>query len=37
MNAPTPKTLYDKIWESHLVHEAPGEASVHLHRPPSGA
>jgi 3-isopropylmalate/(R)-2-methylmalate dehydratase large subunit len=23
-----PKTLYDKIWESHLVHEAPGEASV---------
>ena len=28
MNAPAPKTLYDKIWESHLVHEAPGEASV---------
>jgi len=24
----TPKTLYDKIWEGHLVHEAPGEASV---------
>jgi 3-isopropylmalate/(R)-2-methylmalate dehydratase large subunit len=24
----TPKTLYDKIWDSHLVHEAPGEASV---------
>ncbi|MEE8439382.1 MAG: aconitase family protein [Micropepsaceae bacterium] len=24
----SPKTLYDKIWESHLVHEAPGEASV---------
>nr|TFG51566.1 MAG: 3-isopropylmalate dehydratase large subunit [Hyphomicrobiales bacterium] len=24
----TPTTLYDKIWESHLVHEAPGEASV---------
>ena len=23
-----PKTLYDKIWESHLVHEAPGESSV---------
>ena len=23
-----PKTLYDKIWDSHLVHEAPGEASV---------
>jgi 3-isopropylmalate/(R)-2-methylmalate dehydratase large subunit len=22
------KTLYDKIWESHLVHETPGEASV---------
>ena len=22
------KTLYDKIWESHLVHEAPGETSV---------
>src|SRR5712671_4774538 len=28
MNAPAPKTLYDKIWDSHLVHEAPGEASV---------
>jgi 3-isopropylmalate/(R)-2-methylmalate dehydratase large subunit len=28
MDARTPKTLYDKIWESHLVHEAPGEASV---------
>src|SRR5712675_269783 len=28
MNARTPKTLYDKIWDSHLVHEAPGEASV---------
>ena len=28
MNARAPKTLYDKIWESHLVHEAPGEASV---------
>src|SRR5712664_1803729 len=26
--ARTPKTLYDKIWESHLVHEQPGEASV---------
>jgi len=24
----TAKTLYDKIWESHLVHEALGEASV---------
>jgi 3-isopropylmalate/(R)-2-methylmalate dehydratase large subunit len=24
----TPKTLYDKIWESHLVHEQKGEASV---------
>jgi len=23
-----PRTLYDKIWESHLVHEKPGEASV---------
>jgi 3-isopropylmalate/(R)-2-methylmalate dehydratase large subunit len=28
MNSGAPKTLYDKIWESHLVHEAPGEASV---------
>ena len=28
MDARTPKTLYDKIWDSHLVHEAPGEASV---------
>jgi 3-isopropylmalate/(R)-2-methylmalate dehydratase large subunit len=24
----TGKTLYDKIWDAHLVHEAPGEASV---------
>jgi 3-isopropylmalate/(R)-2-methylmalate dehydratase large subunit len=24
----TAKTLYDKIWDSHLVHETPGEASV---------
>ncbi len=22
------KTLYDKIWDAHLVHEAPGETSV---------
>ena len=22
------KTLYDKIWEAHLVHEAPGESAV---------
>ncbi|MGD0193211.1 MAG: aconitase family protein, partial [Rhizomicrobium sp.] len=22
------RTLYDKIWDAHLVHEAPGEASV---------
>jgi 3-isopropylmalate/(R)-2-methylmalate dehydratase large subunit len=28
MNARHPQTLYDKIWASHLVHEAPGEASV---------
>jgi len=28
MNARAPQTLYDKIWDSHLVHEAPGEASV---------
>src|SRR5882762_6834297 len=28
MNARTPKTLYDKIWDTHLVHEAAGEASV---------
>ncbi|HXJ01952.1 MAG TPA: 3-isopropylmalate dehydratase large subunit [Micropepsaceae bacterium] len=28
MDARTPKTLYDKIWDSHLVHEAAGEASV---------
>jgi len=26
--AQTAKTLYDKIWQSHLVHEQPGEASV---------
>src|SRR4029078_13135474 len=28
MTSTTAKTLYDKIWDSHLVHEAPGEASV---------
>jgi 3-isopropylmalate/(R)-2-methylmalate dehydratase large subunit len=28
MNSGAPKTLYDKIWDSHLVHEALGEASV---------
>src|SRR5579885_1102002 len=22
------KTLYDKIWDAHLVHEAPGETPV---------
>ena len=22
------KTLYDKIWDAHLVHEAPGESAV---------
>jgi 3-isopropylmalate/(R)-2-methylmalate dehydratase large subunit len=24
----TPTTLYDKIWDAHLVHDEPGEASV---------
>ena len=24
----TTKTLYDKIWDAHLVHEATGEASI---------
>ena len=24
----TAKTLYDKIWDAHLVHEAKGESSV---------
>src|SRR6516165_11923431 len=24
----TPKTLYEKIWESHVVHEKPGEPSL---------
>jgi 3-isopropylmalate/(R)-2-methylmalate dehydratase large subunit len=28
MNTRGGKTLYDKIWESHLVREAPGEASI---------
>ncbi|MCR4337808.1 MAG: aconitase family protein, partial [Candidatus Omnitrophica bacterium] len=23
-----PKTLYDKIWESHLIHEKSGETSI---------
>jgi 3-isopropylmalate/(R)-2-methylmalate dehydratase large subunit len=28
MNSRSGQTLYDKIWQSHLVHEAPGEDSV---------
>ena len=24
-NAPSPKTLSEKLWERHLIHEAPGE------------
>lgn len=24
----TPRTLYDKIWDAHLVHETPGEAAI---------
>jgi 3-isopropylmalate/(R)-2-methylmalate dehydratase large subunit len=24
----TPRTLYEKVWEAHLVHEAPGEPSL---------
>jgi 3-isopropylmalate/(R)-2-methylmalate dehydratase large subunit len=28
MSKTLPKTLYDKIWDAHLVHEAPGESSV---------
>ena len=28
MSKPLPKTLYDKIWDAHLVHDAPGESSV---------
>lgn len=24
----TPKTLYDKIWDAHLVHETPGESAM---------
>jgi 3-isopropylmalate/(R)-2-methylmalate dehydratase large subunit len=28
MTSAGPKTLYDKIWDSHLVHEKKGEASV---------
>ena len=23
-----PKTMFEKIWESHLVHEAEGQSSV---------
>src|ERR1700709_1748509 len=26
--AMTGKTLYDKIWDAHLVHETPGESAV---------
>ncbi|CAN5665437.1 3-isopropylmalate dehydratase large subunit [soil metagenome] len=30
---PTPKTLYDKIWDAHLVHEAPdGTALLYIDR-----
>ncbi len=28
MSSGAPRTLYDKLWDSHLVHEAPGESSV---------
>ena len=28
MNGRSAQTLYDKLWQRHLVHEAPGEASV---------
>jgi len=24
----TPRTLYDKIWDAHLVHQAPGESAM---------
>ena len=24
----SPRTLYDKIWDAHLVHEAPGESAM---------
>ena len=23
-----PKTMYEKIWEAHVVHEAPGEPAL---------
>src|SRR6266849_6322233 len=30
----TPKTLYQKIWDSHIVHEAPGHpALIYIDRP----
>ena len=32
-----PRTLYDKIWDDHLVDEAPDGTCLPLHRPPSRA
>jgi 3-isopropylmalate/(R)-2-methylmalate dehydratase large subunit len=31
-----PTTLYDKIWNDHLVHEAEDGTYLPLYRPPSG-
>ena len=32
-----PRTLYDKIWDDHLVDEQPDGTCLHLYRPPSRA
>ena len=29
--AQTPKTMYDKIWEKHLVYQEPGDDSAILY------
>ncbi len=34
---PKPRTLYDKIWDDHVVDEAAGRHLPALYRPPSGA
>ena len=32
-----PRTLYDKIWDDHLVDEQPDGTCLDLYRPPHGA
>ena len=32
-----PKTLFEKVWEQHVVVEPKGEPTAALHRPATGA